>query len=213
MPYIASGERPAIDARVESLAEDLSGELSMGPNTGTGISPLYRRTFSALAKTLLELESGTFWGKAMSNVDLLAVEIFGPQDAGRQGTGAWLGRFNYAVTRLIQVVPLKMVERGVWKEEFRYWVYAQTVGALTRAAMEINSGGGDDWAVDGAVGVLIDVKDEYKRRVNSAYEAVQIMKAGDAYTVHYRTEVAEVRDETGKVVGYREVMRDFRSTD
>jgi len=212
MPYIAAEDRPAIDARVESLADDLAGELGMSSNTGTGISTIYRRTFVAVARTLLELESETFRGRAMSRVDELATEIFGTSGEGDRGRGGWLGRFNYALTRLIQVLPGKMVERGVWKEEFRYWVYAQTVGALTRAALEINSTGGDDWAADGAVGVLIDVKDEYKRRVNSAYEAVQIKKSGDAYSVRYRTEVTEVKDAAGEVVGYKEVMKDFGTT-
>jgi hypothetical protein len=208
MPYISADERPAIDEEVEALAEEVSGALAREENRETEISVHYRQAFVAIGRALLRMERGEK-AKARGRTRKLAVEVFGGSGEGPRDRGAWLGRLNYALTRLIQVVPQKMVQRGVWKEEFRYWVYAQTVGALARSAMEIHAVEGEGWPVDGLVGVLVDVKDEYKRRVNAAYESVQIRKAGDCYTTRYRTELSDLRDAAGRVVGYTEVMKDY----
>ncbi len=205
MPYIAAVERPALDKKVEALAEELSSTLARGENKETEVSVIYKQAFVAIGRGLLQLERGKSV-RAPGHSKNLVIEIFGKPET--QGRGAWLGRLNYSVTRLIQEVSKSMVEKGVWKEEFRYWLYAVTVGALTRAAMEIHDSEGEGWPIDGVVGVLIDVKDEYKRRVNSAYETVQIKKAGDCYTTPYRTELSEVKDGAGKVVGYTEVMNE-----
>jgi hypothetical protein len=212
MPYIATKERPAIDKKVEALAEETSAQLGRGANNDTDISVHYRRAFVTIAKVLLELERGKTAQSESGRAQNLALEIFGKSSKTSADRAAWLGRLNYALTRFIQVVPEKMVQRRVWKEEFRYWVYAQTVGALARSAMEV-PGLGDDWPTDGLVGVLVDVKDEYKRRVNAAYETFQIRKAGDCYNTRYRTELSEMRDASGRVIGYTEVMKDFRAKD
>lgn len=211
MPYIAAEERPAIDKKVEALAEQIASVLSLEKNKDTDVSVHYRRTFVAIARVLLQLEQGKTARKVHDRAWNLAAEVFGDAGKASKERGAWLGRLNYALTRLIQVVPDKMVKGGSWKEPFRYWVYAQTVGALERSAMEVDALGGDDWPTDGLVGVLLDVKDEYKRRVNAAYETVQIRKAGDCYTTRYRTELSEVKDPAGRVIGYGEVMRDYGS--
>jgi hypothetical protein len=208
MPYIAADERPAIDIEVEALAEEVSGALARGENKDTDISTHYRRAFVAVGRALLRLERGEKV-KATGRAGKLAVRVFGESDGDFGDRGAWLGRLNYALTRFIQVVPQKMVQKGAWKEEFRYWVYAMTVGALARSAMEIHGLEGEGWPIDGLVGVLVDVKDEYKRRVNAAYESVQIRKAGDCYTTRYRTELSHVRDANGRVVGYTEIMKDY----
>jgi hypothetical protein len=208
MPYIARRERPAIDGRVEQLAEEISSMLARETNRDTGVSVHYRRSFVDIAKVLVRLARGrAVRGKAHGAETTLALEIFGLTGEARRERGAWAGRLNYALTRLIQVVPEKMVERGAWREEFRYWVYAQTVGALTRSAFDVNAMG-DDWPVDTVVGVLTDVKDEYKRRVNAAYETFQIKKAGDCYDTRYRTELSEIKDITGRVIGYADIMKD-----
>ena len=96
--------------------------------------------------------------------------------------GAFLGELNYSVTRLIQRIPQLMVDKKVFKSALRYWIYA------------------------GIAGVLLDIKDEYKRRVNTAYEAAQIVKSGDCYDTPYYTKLVEVVDKTGKVVGHQEIM-------
>lgn len=208
MPYISAGERPAIDRRVEALAEELSSRLRRGENKDTEVSVVYRDAFGDVVKALLQLEKGKKAGAA-GHVRALATEVFGRAGGASGERGAWLGRLNYALTRLIQAVPEKMVEKGIWKDSFRYWLYALTVGALVRTAMEIHATEGEGWPIDGVVGVLVDVKDEYKRRVNAAYEMVQIKKAGDCYTTRYRTELGEMRNEAGEVTGFVEVMRDF----
>jgi hypothetical protein len=210
MPYIAREERPAIDKVVDQLAERISGDLARGSNKETDVSVYYRRTFVAIAEALARLERAeTAHQEEAEGAQALAFEIFGgPSAAPSKDRGSWLGRLNYALTRLIQVVPEKMVEKGIWREEFRYWVYALTVGALARAAIEVD-GMGDDWPIDGLVGVLVDVKDEYKRRVNAAYETFQIRRSGDCYNTRYRTELSEVKDSSGRVIGYADVMKDL----
>lgn len=114
--------------------------------------------------------------------------------------GAHLGEFNYAFTRFIQRVPQIKVERGEWPDEFRYGIYASTVAAFLRAKahatrLELDT-----------CGVIEDIKDEYKRRVNTAYEAAQILKSGDCYDTPYYTRLVEVVDEVGNHVGHQEIM-------
>jgi len=207
MPYIAREDRPALDGRVAALAGEVAARLTK-KNGDTDVSCEYRKVFRRIAVALGELESGTR-PRRKGAPEQLAVEIFDGAKKHKQ-RGAWLGNLNYSVTRLIQVVPTVMVRRRAWKEKFRYWLYAQTVGALERAAMDCHAKGTDDWFYDGLVGVFVDVKDEYKRRVNAAYEAVQIMKSGDCYDTPYRTEVIEVRNKAGVLEGYRETMKDYR---
>ncbi len=206
MPYIAAADRPPLDARVEALADELASRLSDEMNGDTEVSLCYKEAFLAVADSLHRLQEGQTQ-EAHSKAELLAHEIFvsGKNHGYR---GAWLGGLDYALTRLIQVVPLKMVEKKAWNEEFRFWIYAQTTGALQRTAMTVHSAN-DDWVNDALVGVLTDVKDEYKRRVNSAYEAFQIKTSGDCYSTRYRTEISDVRDDEGRVIGYEEIMKDF----
>ena len=205
MPYIASRERPDIDKKVDSLARKLASDLAR-KNGDTDISTCYKGAIAAVTRTIKLLDSGRKPG-SKTEEERLAVEVF---SNGSKDRTAWLGRLNYAITTLIQKVPKEMVSNGAWEEEFRYWVYAQTVGSLERAALAADRSGPGP-VTDGVVGVLIDVKDEYKRRVNSAYEAVQIRKSGDCYATPYRTQLTEVRDARGKIAGYQEVMKDLRS--
>ena len=55
-------------------------------------------------------------------------------------------------------------------------------------------------------GVQLDVALEYKRRVNSAYEAAQIIKSGDCYDTPYRTQLVSVVNKEGKEIGQIEIM-------
>ena len=119
--------------------------------------------------------------------------------------GGWTGELNYAITMLIQLVPYEMCRRKAWEESLRYWIYAETVGALTRTAYDLHGRTGDDFIGNGLTGVFEDIKDEYKRRVNSAYEAAQILKSGDCYDyVPFRTRL--VAATVDGVSGYQEVM-------
>ena len=99
-----------------------------------------------------------------------------------QYAGAFLGEMNYLLTRLCNHLPRKLMETGEMSSETRYWFQA------------------------GLFGVLFDVALEYKRRVNTAYEAEQIIKSGDCYDTPYFTQLAAVVDESGKTVGHIEVM-------
>jgi hypothetical protein len=209
MPYIAAEDRPHLDAVVDALAKELASKLSKEMNGDTEVSLCYKSAFLAVARKLQSLQKGEKQ-PARNKAEELALRIFaGAEKHGYRG--AWLGGFNYALTRLIQRVPVKMVEKRAWKKEFRFWVYALTAGALERTAMRIHlEGEEDDWVTDALVAVLTDVKDEYKRRVNSAYEAIQIKESGDCYTTPYRTEVLEVKDDLNKVIGYTEMMKEFR---
>lgn len=96
--------------------------------------------------------------------------------------GAFLGELNYSLTRLIQHLPRSLQEFQGFKDEIRYWLYA------------------------GIVGVLVDVKDEYKRRVNVAYEAAQIEKSGDCYDTPYYTRLVDIVDNAGTKIGTIEVQ-------
>lgn len=95
--------------------------------------------------------------------------------------GAFLGELNYAITRLIQRIPQIFVDKKIFKSALRYWIYA------------------------GIAGVLIDVKDEYKWRVNRSYECEQILKSGDCYDTPFFTKLIEVVDEEGKSIGYTDL--------
>lgn len=96
--------------------------------------------------------------------------------------GAFVGELNYSLTRLIQHLPRSLQEIQGFKSELRYWIYASIVG------------------------VLVDVKDEYKRRVNTAYEAAQIEKSGDCYDTPYYTRLIDVVNEAGEKIGTTEIQ-------
>jgi hypothetical protein len=212
MPYISAKDRPPIDEKTEAVADELASKLSRKLNGDTEISLCYKQSFLDISNTLRRLEEGRKRTSPRRKAEQLAHEIF--VQARKHGyRGAWLGAFDYALTRLIQSVPAKMVEKRKWNEAFRFWVYAQTVGALERTTMIVHSQGKDDWITDALVGVLTDVKDEYKRRVNAAYEAFQIEKSGDCFDTRYRTDLVSVKDREGKVIGYQEIMKDFGAKD
>jgi len=98
-----------------------------------------------------------------------------------------------------------MKASGAWDESLRYWIYAETVGALVRTSYDIHARYANTWIGNGLAGVLVDVKDEYKRRVNTAYEAAQILKSGDCYdATPFHTRL--VAFEHGGVRGYIEIM-------
>jgi hypothetical protein len=211
MPYIPQPDRPLLDIKVKELVDEISLELSKINGTGE-VASFYEKSIIEIFDVLYALESGKKNIKLDSKAKLLANEMF-EVAKDRDHRPSWLGEMNYSITRLIQLVPRRMVEIGAWKEEFRYWVYAQTCGALERAALELNKKKIDErftYILNGVVGALFDIKDEYKRRVSSAYEAVQIRKTGDCYDGPYHTELEDVKDDNGKVIGYREIMKDFR---
>jgi hypothetical protein len=202
MPYIPPANRPPIDAAVELVAADIA-DVMTATNQTAEIGSHLRDAFLGIARYIRQSEEGATPAPA-GNIAALARCIL--DVAASYGIKAgWTGELNYAVTRLLQAVPYRLHQKGLWQEALRYWIYAETVGALTRTAWDLHAECGNDYIGNGLCGVFIDIKDEYKRRVNSAYEAAQILKSGDCYDrTPYRTRlVPVVLDGTE---GYQEVM-------
>ena len=205
MPYVPSGktvppaeDRKVLDPFIDALAEDLAERIT-GNKT---LSKTYRESFYKIGVLLRELlfsdgqkTPGDSKERALAEAIYKVSEKYGYW-------GAHLGELNYCITRLIQRIPQIKVAKKEWKEsdELHYWLYASTVSALTHAASHTEKLWID---VDG---VFTDIKDEYKRRVNVAYEAAQILKSGDCYDTPYYTRLIEVVDEDGKAIGHQEVM-------
>ena len=191
MPYIPPCNRPEIDEKVDVLAEKISAELIAKGETAE-ISVLYRSAFKSVASHIASLEYDMNLSTESAEEELAYVIV--EKAAMYDQVGAWVGELNYAITMLIQMVPYKMHKKGVWSEALRYWLYAQTVGALTRTAYELHSKMKNDYVANGLIGVFEDIKDEYKRRVNIPYEAAQINKSGDCFDHSpYRTKLVPFR--------------------
>ena len=204
MPYVPSKktdgkstDREVIDAALAPLVSSVAAEIT----NNFSLRPIYERVFMETASSLWDIlenpvpteddENELTWN--------LAKAIY--ETGAKYGyEGAYLGEFNYAFTRFIQLVPQEKVMRGDWKDELRYWLYAETVTALKHAEDHTKN---LDIGVDG---VFRDIKDEYKWEVNRSYEIAQILKSGHCYFTPYYNRVVEVVDEEGKHVGYIEVM-------
>ena len=206
MPYVPSEktdgksqDRNIIDKAVEVIAHEIAKNV-IG---NFEVLQAYKMFFNILATDLQGLANGwaTRFGPIQRDPHPLAVAIW-ETGAVYGYEGAFLGEMNYALTRFIQRVPQIKVELGQYaaKDELRYWLYAVTVQALTHSATmfadsEIALGG-----------VFEDIKDEYKRRVNTSYEAAQIIKSGDCYDTPYYTRLVEIITPNGQHVGHVEVM-------
>lgn len=193
-------DRVLIDKDVKTLSEEVARRIE----SNNDILKKYIHTFERLGENLIELSksknsANTFI--VLNEFNQLAVTIHSVGEAYNY-EGAFLGELNYAITRLIQEVPKRLVEQGKQTSELRYFIYALTVEALVRASNYFNN----KEEMIGIGGVFTDIKDEYKRRVNPAYEAIQIVKSGDCYDTPYLTKLIEVLDQAGNLVGYQEVM-------
>lgn len=203
MPYVPSKktnppseDREILDPYIDALAADLAGKIAQNRT----FSKIYSDSFYIVAVLLRDLllsgkkTPGDSKERALSEAIYDVSQKYGYW-------GAHSGELNYSITRLIQRVPQIKVARGEWKEsdELRYWIYAATVSALIRASRKSEILNID---VDG---VFEDIKDEYKWKVNRAYEIAQVLKNGDAYDTPYYMKVVELVDEDGEVVGHQEV--------
>lgn len=204
MPYVPSiktdgksQDRILIDEKVKELSKVVASRIY----TNRDILLAYVKVFTDVGTSLLDYEQGLKI-KSTTPEDNLATTIYYKVAEKYHYEGAFLGELNYAITRLIQEVPKRLVEQGKQKSELRYFIYAYTVEALTRAQYHFNMLS----QMNGIGGVFVDIKDEYKRRVNTSYEVAQIIKSGDCYDTPYLTQPAEVVDQNGKVVGHIEVM-------
>ena len=205
MPYVPSKktdgkstDREVIDAALAPLVQSVAAEIT----NNFSLRPIYERVFTETAfwlrdmlksrNTIMVSDSDLTWD--------LALAIF-QTGAKYRYEGAYLGEFNYAFTRFIQLVPQeKVIRRGDWKDELRYWLYAETVTALKHAEKRT------EHLEIGVDGVFRDIKDEYKWEVNRSYEIAQILKSGHCYFTPYYNRVVEVVDEEGKHIGHIEVM-------
>lgn len=191
-----SDDRILIDAKVETLSAVIATEV----NVNFDVLRSYQNAFYFVCQGLQDqyikseiLTDGSPIATASSELARTIWSI--GEKYGYQG--AFLGELNYALTRLIQRVPQLMVASGKWaaKDEIRYWLYAVTVEALCLISATFLP------RAMGIGGVLEDVKDEYKRRVNPSYEAAQIVKSGDCYDTPFYNRLVRVVDEDGKEVG------------
>lgn len=200
MPYVPSKktdgkstDREVLDKAVEVLARDVAARIT----NNLSLIQVYKETFLKVTRKLhrLLLICKKLPDSPESELAQAIYEV--GEKYGYEG--AFLGELNYSFTRFIQRVPQIIVEKGKWKEELRYWLYAATVEALTYAADKTKY-----WSV-GISGVFEDIKDEYKWRVNRSYEATQIIKSGDCYGTPYYGRLVEVVDEDGNNIGHMEV--------
>jgi len=189
MPYVPTADRPNIDFAVEVTASELASKIE----NNFSILDLYRELFDRIGNDICY---ATRRQCSSPNLHPLVGAILA---AGSQYgyEGAFLGELNYAITRLIQRVPQIMVREKRWaaKDELRYWLYACTVEALVYASNEFLGSG------VGVAGVFEDIKDEYKRRVNTGYEAAQIIKSGDCYDTPYYNRLMRIVDADGNEIG------------
>ena len=216
MPYVPSEKTPnpsgivkdgkaqdriLIDKAVIKLSEKIAKEIKTNRDILFG----YLRHFCEIGMTLLDAEKTKEIATASQKVSYEGLSLSETiYDVGKAYNyeGAFLGELNYAITRLIQEVPKRLVEQGKQTSELRYFIYAYTVSALVRASYFFNR------LPDmyGIGGVFTDIKDEYKRRVNPSYEAAQIVKSGDCYDTPYLTKLIEVVNQHGIHIGYQEIM-------
>lgn len=204
MPYVPSKktdgkstDREVIDAALEPLVQNIAAEIT----NNFSLRKIYKHVFVETARTLYHLINSLDGGKIHKAFKLEFDEIKLAKAIYETGTkygyeGAYLGEFNYAFTRFIQLVPQEKVKRGDWKDELRYWLYAETVSALVYASRHTEN------LEIGVDGVFIDIKDEYKWRVNRPYETDQILKSGDCYDAPYYNKPVEVVDESGAHIGH-----------
>jgi hypothetical protein len=203
MPYIPPKNRPTIDEAVDKLAKETADHL-IENNIAGAISEDYRKIFMDIADYIVLYEKNKVPQQNLSKAQLVAKSVVDMAEGYNQ-QGGWQGELNYAITRIIQWIPFEMYRRKNWKEALRYWLYAQTVGALTRTSYAIHNKYDDSWVANGLSGVFEDIKDEYKRRVNTAYESLQIRKSGDCFEKSpFKTQLVEF--EHAGVEGWIEIM-------
>ena len=200
MPYVPSrktdmDDREVIDLAVAKVARYAASKIT----NNLSLIRIYRKIFLDLVYDLSSFLKDMRPLAESGEVKKLAQAIYEVSKK-YEYEGAYLGELNYAITQFIQLVPNYKFEGFVWDQELRYWIYVCTVDVLVWASRKT-----EDLGI-GVSGVFVDAKDEYKRRVNAAYEAEQILKNGDCYFASYYTRLVEIVDEEGKLIGHQEIM-------
>ena len=190
MPYVPSEKTvpPAEDREIlNPLVDAVAERAASAIKENRDLIPVYRTVFTNVGLDLELLVQKRHVGGSSPEFHLASAifELRKKYDY----DGAEDGELNYSITRFIQRVPQIKVKRGEWpnKNELRYWSYVRAGHALIAAALHFKD------SELGLMGVYIDVKDEYKWRVNRAYEAAQIIKSGDCYDTPYYTKLMPVR--------------------
>lgn len=178
MPYIQKERRINLDTAVESLAKGFMAHMEVNRT----------RYPSYLSDTIISVV--TWMWLIRKNVtdpnhnpdEVLAQTIL---NTAKEGEG--MGELNYSITRLIQIIPREMVDKKYWDKKLGYDVYQLNASsleyaahALFESALSVSDQDRKAFTIKCA-GTLIDVKDEYKRRVNAPYEDDKIEENGDAY--------------------------------
>lgn len=200
MPYVPSrktdmDDREVIDLAVAKVARYAASKIT----NNLSLIRIYRKIFLDLVYDLSSFLKDMRPLAESGEVKKLAQAIYEVSKK-YEYEGAYLGELNYAITQFIQLVPNYKFEGFVWDQELRYWIYVCTVDVLVWASRKT-----EDLGI-GVSGVFVDAKDEYKRRVNAAYEAEQILKNGDCYFASYYTRLVEIVDEEGSLIGHQEIM-------
>jgi hypothetical protein len=198
-------DRILIDKKVKKLSEVVAEKI----DSNKDILIQYKKTMKEIGDILYVLDNNAKLVENPTNREFQLARTIWKVGEKYNYQGAFLGELNYAITRLIQEVPKRLVEEGKQKSELRYFIYAYTVEALIIASDYFS----EKEPSSGIAGVFTDIKDEYKRRVNPAYEVAQIVKSGDCYDTPYHTQPVEVVDQNGKHVGYMEVMIEHKNYD
>ncbi len=215
MPYVEKHDRAKLEAYITDLAEDMAKRLasSKAANREAELGAMYKAALLETADAIIARESGK---DTMPRTPAQRMGTNLWEVAKRKGGSIkvdWLGNLNYCVTRLIQMVPHAMAERHGWKAEFNSTIYLVTSGALEQSALEVRTRyvpPNIEWVLDGLVGVLFDIEDEYKRRVDTAYQAVRVSEVGDVYDAPFRTKVVATKGAGGSD-GFQEIMMDYSS--
>lgn len=189
MPYVKASHRKKLDPLVNRVSEELV-QSSLLLEKPQQVGQLFFSSFLEIAKFLRGLESRGGSISTSQTGSALAELGKGIFEVGGGDGGFWAGDLNYSLTRIFQIVPRELAARKKWDREFRYWTYAIIAGALERTALAIggsesSSSPSGAWIDTVLVGVFLDVKDEYKRRVNVPYEEKQIQVNGDCYDVEF----------------------------
>lgn len=203
MPYVPSEKTvpPAEDRKIlNPLVEAVAQKAADAIRVNGDLIPVYRKMFKHIGADLevLVREGGGIPHPLADYQECqLAITIYELRKK-YDYDGAEGGELNYSITRFIQRVPQIKVKRGEWpaKNELRYWSYGRACHALIAAALHFQD------SDLGLMGIYIDIKDEYKWRVNRPYEAAQIIKSGDCYDTPYYTKLLALRDAKGRVICY-----------
>lgn len=178
MPYIVPESRE----QLEPFIEDVVNEISTRFQTDGELVRALVEAFLTISGSIKAYFSNHELNKhnAYQTLGLKIVRGISSTDSYEIRMG-WAGDLNYCITRILILLPKKLMLLGILKKEFAYWMYACFVGALFEIANIVADTSGQDDIRGCLAGVFIDIKDEYKWRVNRAYERIKIQENGDCY--------------------------------